>query len=257
MRSLEWANHYQQEAGRHPVPSIIECQSTRVELMTDGRGWVQEQGELIEVLPGDLIWHQVSDRCICRSDFEKPYRCLSVVFKNTGDRDPQIPRISTWGDMNEVRNFTRDILRSFHDDGFNRQALCDYAYSRFFYQVQKYHYHGGGQAIPQELRSALEYIQKHYHYDIALPDLARHIGWSVPHLHDMCRKHLQTSPHKLIIRQRLLVAKEQLSSKHSTVHEVAAYCGFNSTTHFCRSFKKEIGSTPIKFRTEFLKRELK
>ncbi|MBA3684155.1 MAG: hypothetical protein H0W72_02825, partial [Planctomycetes bacterium] len=68
LRSLLHVSDYRQAAGRHPTPIRALAGQERIELVTDGRGWVQHEGAWHAVAAGDLLWECAGDWTIGRSD---------------------------------------------------------------------------------------------------------------------------------------------------------------------------------------------
>ena len=51
-----------------------------------------------------------------------------------------------------------------------------------------------------------------------------------------------------VIQARVKLAQERLIYTGHTISEIAEICGYNSTEHFCRQFRKSVGITPGQFR---------
>ena len=56
------------------------------------------------------------------------------------------------------------------------------------------------------------------------------------------------SPGKWLLKRKLHLAQNLLRHTDKNVNEIAFQCGFESTSHFIRVFKKQFESTPLKFR---------
>ena len=87
-------------------------------------------------------------------------------------------------------------------------------------------------------RSAKEYMEHNYSYDIRISDVARHVGIDRTYLYKIFMEH-----------ERMAV--QMLCSTDYTITEIALSCGFKDAPSFCNYFKKHIGSTPRLFRKEF------
>lgn len=55
-----------------------------------------------------------------------------------------------------------------------------------------------------------------------------------------------------VIRSRIRLAQDRLLYSVLSVSEIAEVCGYRSTEHFCRQFKKIVGVTPGQFRKKTL-----
>jgi AraC family transcriptional regulator len=87
---------------------------------------------------------------------------------------------------------------------------------------------------------------------LRLKELALMAGCSLPHLHDLFRRHLATSPHQWLIQRRLSAAQERLLGSRRSIKEIAHECGFHDPAAFLHAFKRRTGKTPAAFRAEFI-----
>ena len=100
-------------------------------------------------------------------------------------------------------------------------------------------------------RSAKEYIENNYSYDIRISDVARHVGIDRTYLYKIFMEHENTPPKQYLLWHRLRMSVQMLCSTDYTITEIALSCGFKDAPSFCNYFKKHIGSTPRVFRKEF------
>ena len=221
-----------------------------VELVTQGKGELYDNGQWVPVGAGALLWHVAEDTTIGRTDHKDPYACLAVYFQVTGKPQRPVPRISCWMDTDEVRQFRREVLCCFADDTFDRQAMLTYTYSRLYFQAQRYHHQRVSSNAPIGLTQVMQVIDHRYHEPLSLDDLAGIANWSVAHLHDIFKQHTGTSPHQALLRRRLHGAREKLIATNDCVKTVAHLCGFNSAASFCRRFKQATGQTPTNYRQQ-------
>ena len=245
---LEGLSHFHQEAGRHPRPYVILPYHEWVELVTGGRGWIRHGEEWREVLPGDLIWNSPGEETIGRSDFENPYRCLSVNFRVRRAKGMGMPRFSKWPDIEEINVLASESVRLLLDDSFERQVLCDYLFSRLLFQVRLFERASRASRYPAPLCAAMARIERDFAQPLRLEDLAREAGWSVPHLHAEFQKHAQITPHQMLLQKRLHAAKERLISTWEPIKNIAVECGFADMAAFGHAFKAHTGQTPREYR---------
>jgi len=251
VRGLIGGSHYHHMPGRQYSPSRIQPGHERVEVMTGGRGWIDEGhlgGGWREVLPGDLIWHVEGDQTIARSDQDDPYRCLSVHFLVAPTDVRPVPHVTRWDDVDEIKAFTRELVRAIADERFDRDALCAYAYSRLLYRAKRSAHRDRFGTLPKQVARSLELIDARYQEPLGVEDLAAAVGWSVTHLHACFKQELDTTPHQALIQRRLRAARELLAASDLAVAEVAAQSGFPNAAHFSRSFRQAVGMTPGQYR---------
>jgi AraC family transcriptional regulator, exoenzyme S synthesis regulatory protein ExsA len=97
----------------------------------------------------------------------------------------------------------------------------------------------------------LEYVvQKTLFEHVSLRDLAEISGRSLASFKRDFQKHFNSSPKKWINQQRLNHAQVLLNNTNKNISEIAYACGFESSSHFIRRFKKEFGFTPSERRAE-------
>ncbi|MFT3698478.1 MAG: AraC family transcriptional regulator [Kofleriaceae bacterium] len=83
--------------------------------------------------------------------------------------------------------------------------------------------------------------------DVTLAELAAECGLSTSHFARQFKATFGTSPHRMLIAQRIERAKQLLSTA-MTLSEVASVAGFADQASFTRSFTKAVGTSPGKWR---------
>lgn len=81
-----------------------------------------------------------------------------------------------------------------------------------------------------------------------VPDMAKQLYVSPRHLQKLYQKQYGISCMEDVIKHRLLLAGEILSSSALPVHKIAEQCGYSNTEHFSRQFKKQLGVSPSEYR---------
>ena len=94
----------------------------------------------------------------------------------------------------------------------------------------------------------MQYIQEHYRENITLEDIASavHLGKSTAM--EIFRQGIHQSPVAWLIHFRLKQAAILLSSTEKKITAIADEVGFESSTYFCRRFRKLYGMTPNEYR---------
>lgn len=98
------------------------------------------------------------------------------------------------------------------------------------------------------LGRVLQRIEDELACDLSLAQLASLTGLSIPHFCRAFRQTLGSPPYAFIIRRRMEKAKEYLRHSPMTITDVALACGFSSSSHFSNAFRREVGTTPQKYR---------
>lgn len=241
--------HYSQRAGLHPRANRIPAGVERVELLTGGRGWVEHEGDWLEVRPGHLLWQVRGDDTIGRSDFKNPYRCLSIAF-SVRRRDPLRPvaRITQWADLPAVREFTDELVRAWVEKSIPSGVFTAYAYSRLLIQALKGEQRFERSRLPEGVRRAREEIETNYHRSLTVARLAEVAGCSEAYLHELFQQHIGTSPYQMILECRLKEAARRLTSTSEPIKLIASEVGFTHASAFCHAFRKYAGHTPATYR---------
>lgn len=245
VRALLGAFDFRQPPGRHPNPTLIAPGQERIELVTGGRGFVEDGGRWIEVRAGDIAWQCAGDHTIGRSDFADPYRCLAISIAVDPGASRPAPRVTRWDDVDEARAFARDVLRHAAAERTDRAALLAFVYGRLLLQARLA---TAGDELPTPLRRALDLLDAHTVDGVRLRDLAAAAGWSESHFHAAFRRHLGTSPHRYLLARRIRAAREQLAATAQPIAAIAVACGFADAAAFCRAFKQATGSSPAAWR---------
>lgn len=105
------------------------------------------------------------------------------------------------------------------------------------------------EAIPGVLLPAVRYLETHYcDAGIGNRDLAAECQISEVYLRKLFVKYFHLSPKQYLIDLRIKKAKQLLSEGSLKTADISELCGFSSTYHFCRLFKKHTGMTPSEYR---------
>ena len=94
------------------------------------------------------------------------------------------------------------------------------------------------------------YMNKNYMHNIPLEKFATLTGRSISTFKRDFQKIYGMAPGKWLLEQRLNHALHLLSDQNKTVSDVTFMSGFESTSHFSRSFKNRFGKAPSSFKHE-------
>jgi AraC-like DNA-binding protein len=99
----------------------------------------------------------------------------------------------------------------------------------------------------QQIKLALEYIEKNYQNHITLEQLAQVSGLSPKYFCRYFRSILQKTPIDYLNHFRMVHARYLLEFGDHSIAEVASACGYADRSYFVRSFKKYTGLTPNQY----------
>jgi two-component system response regulator YesN len=103
-------------------------------------------------------------------------------------------------------------------------------------------------SIKLVMRKAVEYLQEHYHEQVTLNDVAKHLFVSTCYISRMFTRELGKGYVDCLNEIRMEKAKELLKDVRLKTYEVAEKVGIPDAHYFSRIFKKYIGVTPTEYR---------
>lgn len=127
----------------------------------------------------------------------------------------------------------------------------DHRLSALFHQLMSTLASDGQKTFCEPVAKAVEYMQKHFQNPVTVDDIARQSAVSKFHLSRIFRAETGSSPHEYLTRLRLHHAQELIMETSKSIDFIASECGFSSTSHFIRAFKKEMDFTPAVYRKFF------
>lgn len=84
-----------------------------------------------------------------------------------------------------------------------------------------------------------------------IKEIAEALHYHPFYLNQVFKKNENCSLHDYILRNRLIKAKEMITSSQQSIDEIALICGFSSHSHLTTAFKKEFSITPSSLRKQF------
>ncbi len=92
------------------------------------------------------------------------------------------------------------------------------------------------------------YVHAHLDADLSLDDLAEEVGLSKYHFSRRFKQRTGQSPYQFVIYERVRRARHLLRETTRPLAQIALDVGFNSQSHFTRTFKRHAGATPGTYR---------
>ncbi|WMJ80545.1 response regulator [Clostridium sp. MB40-C1] len=99
-----------------------------------------------------------------------------------------------------------------------------------------------------ELKRALNYIEKNFRENIMLKDVANYMKFSTTYLSKRFKKDMGTNFNKYLTQRRIEEAKKLLENTNISINDLAFDVGYNEPNYFCKVFKKLEGVTPLEYR---------
>ena len=211
------------------------------EILTGGKVFFEQDGELRTFGRGTIFWHIAGDETICRTPSEDPYRCLTIRFTVMEDRRV-MPRVSRWADEAGFEDFVHN------DEAIDRDILRDYLHRRLLWEAYLGNRRNRQASYPKPLVRALELLHGADIFHFSVSEMARHAGVSEPYLYALFARHLHSSPHQYLLNYRLRLARTRLASSDDSIKEIAEACGFENLESFYRAFRRSSGMPPGEYR---------
>jgi len=96
-----------------------------------------------------------------------------------------------------------------------------------------------------------DYVQNNFHLNITAKDAAKHMNLSYTYFSRIFNDTLGRNFATFVNEVRMRKAEHMLVETNNPVAQIAAQCGFCSTSYFINNFKKKNGVSPLKYRNEF------
>lgn len=102
---------------------------------------------------------------------------------------------------------------------------------------------------PWRLRRIAEHVEAHLDTEIRIADLALAVGVSAGYLHRAFRDSTGQTPLAFVNERRVRRAQEMLERDPDSIAGIALRIGFQSPSHFTRTFRAMTGISPSRYRT--------
>jgi AraC family transcriptional regulator len=98
-----------------------------------------------------------------------------------------------------------------------------------------------------QLRSVVDFVQSHLEENVSLDILAEQARVSPFHFARQFRATVGVPPHQFVLRQRIQKSIRLMKTGGLPLAQIAVEAGFHDQSHFTRSFRKVLGTTPARY----------
>lgn len=240
------ASDYSVSRGYHIGQDILYCVS--------GSGFVETLGREFRIGAGELAWIGNEEPHVHRADPADPWTLLWFRLDGPGIRALR------------ARLFGDDIARAEVADAVAMQAWFDRLFhlmrargagldlrlnqlaGEFLLMVDQARWGAAREHLPDVLRTVIVAMRADLGRAWNSDDLAEMTKVSASQLRRMFTRHLGTSPHQWLLRERLAHAQTLIADSTMPPLDIAEICGFCDVYHFSREFKRSIGTPPATWR---------
>ena len=100
------------------------------------------------------------------------------------------------------------------------------------------------------LKRVMDFIGENLGDDLSLGQLASIAGMSAHYFSEMFRQSTGHSPYQYVLLQRIERAKQMLRNRDCSVLTAGVEAGFANPSHFARTFRRIVGTSPSKFQED-------
>lgn len=101
------------------------------------------------------------------------------------------------------------------------------------------------------LTPAIELITRDYARALTVGDLAGSVLMSPSNFSRLFKQHFGVTPHKYLLRVRLMAACDLLATTSLSIGEISVRTGFYDTSHLTHELRRNRGMTPTDYRSEY------
>lgn len=253
-----------------------------IKTVVSGEEWYRINNRDIAVRPGQFLILNNDQEYSCRIDGPEKTNIVSVFFRKdfsssvfrdvscsedtlldspfeSGEKAPEFFQTlynSNTRLQQKLQNLVAGLDACGYDNARVDESLTFLLYDLFRAHKMEVHRAGMVSAIKPATRTeiykrlciAKDFMHSTFMYKSDLSLMSHTACLSAPQLVRQFKAVFQTTPHQYLTKIRLAHAARLL--KHSTisVNEITLACGFEDTSAFCRSFKKEYNVSPASFR---------
>ncbi len=144
------------------------------------------------------------------------------------------------------------LFSEFYGASPNRDSIINHISSALLYKLAGETQNGEVSDLYFALAKIREDIFKYPERKWAVPEIAEGMHISPGHFHTLYQKYFHTTCINDVINSRVQAACDLLMSTHYTIEQTAEHCGYSNTEHFIRQFKLVMGTTPGRYRKQYL-----
>jgi AraC family transcriptional regulator len=199
--------------------------------------------------PGSLIYHPAGFEHA--NHWHEAGRCMHVEFAPGFYNGANPARLSN--PMVQKGGRACQVARSIYDELLHHDAASTIAFEGLvlILLAETIRDVNRERRVPRWLLAVRERLHAESVAAPPLKQLATDAGVHPAYLAACFRKHFGVTVGEFVRLRRINQAREMLSNSGKPLSDVALLLGFSDQSHFCRSFKKQTGLSPLEYRHLF------
>ncbi|QJW97881.1 hypothetical protein FTUN_5461 [Frigoriglobus tundricola] len=197
--------------------------------------------------PGSLIYHPAGFEHSNR--WPEVGRCIHIEFVPTLCEGIDRSRLSA-PVLQTGHSRAGHIARRIYDELHHLDAVSGVAFEglALLLLAETVRYTGREKSVPHWLKRVRDRLHEECVNVPPLKEIAADAGVHLTHLATSFRQHFGVTVGEFVRSRRIERSRSMLSNSDTPLSEVALLLGFSDQSHFCRTFKKWTGLSPLEYR---------
>lgn len=222
------------------------------ELVVEGVFVFKQHNSVHHIHPGEMFFPQFSEswEMSCETTYAKKRtiimggKMLESILSQLGLNKMNFLKPQNLEPIHKIYNAIEELCTNQSESGFF--DACSLCYKMLLELATQ----ANANAIPADLRRAVEFMHEHIFEHLSIRQICHHTGLSSATLHRLFRNNLQLSPMDYFLKQKMERAKELLYTGDYSIKEIAAKLHYSSPQYFATEFRKRFGISPSTFCTQ-------
>lgn len=177
---------------------------------------------------------------------------IAIHFDFTGADAPPLPCvINPSKESDRIRAIFQSLARTINNAALNFMQLS--LLYELLHELKSINQKQSDKMIPEKICKAKEIIEVNYSDPFySIERIAEDVKVSTTYLRREFKSAFGHSPIKYLKNVRIKAATKLLLTRNMTIAEIAAACGYTSTSYFIQDFHKIMGDAPNQYRNKLI-----